>query len=209
MIQIFHKIVPATLQNHVDDAINNDMFPWFFMDSIRTQREYSEQYLLDVPKWDKSKVVDSFGLVHLVAIRNERNSPYYDMCRTILYFLEEKANIEINDILRIRIRRTMKTPDTDETTYNTPHVDLIHDKPFYTFVYYVEESDGETIFFDEVYEHGSCASVKETPKIIQRVPHTKGNGVLFDGHRYHAGNSPQKYVKRTVINFDFTIKGKL
>ena len=206
MIQIFQKIIPTTLQNHVDDAINNDMFPWFFMDSIRTQREYTEKYLEDIPRWDMTKVVDSFGLIHLVAINNERNSPYYDMCRTILYFLEEKANIEINDILRIRIRRTMRTPDTNESTYNTPHVDLLHDRPFYTFVYYVEESDGQTIFFNETYKQNSKASLRETPQIIERVPHKKGNGVLFDGFRYHAGNSPQKFVKRTVSNFDFTIR---
>ena len=48
------------------------------MDSIRTQREYTEKYLEDIPKWDMTKVVDSFGLVHLVAIRNERNSGVSD-----------------------------------------------------------------------------------------------------------------------------------
>ena len=208
MIQVYQNIIPTTLQNHIDKTINNDMFPWFFMDSIRTQREYSSEYLLDIPKWDKEKVVDSFGLIHLAAINNEKNSPYYDMCRTVLYFLEEKANIEINDILRIRIRRTMRTPNTDETTYNTPHVDLLHHEPFLTFVYYVEESDGETIFFDQVYKRGAKASLGEKPKIIQRIPHIKGNGVLFDGFRYHAGNSPLKNVKRTVINFDFTIREK-
>jgi hypothetical protein len=124
----------------------------------------------------------------------------------VLTHVEDAQKFQVNDILRIRIRRTMRTPDTTETTYNTPHVDLMHDKPFWTFVYYIEESDGQTIFFDQTYEKGSNASLKESPKIIQRVPHSKGNGVLFDGFRYHAGNSPLKYVKRTVINFDFTTK---
>lgn len=194
------------MQDEVDEAINNDMFPWYFMDSIRTQREYSQQYLKDIPKWDMDKVVDSFGLIHLVYSKSGVNSPIFDVCRKILSSVEDAQKFQVNDILRIRIRRTMRTPDTTETTYNTPHVDLMHDKPFWTFVYYIEESDGQTIFFDQTYEKGSNASLKESPKIIQRVPHSKGNGVLFDGFIYHAGNSPLKYVKRTVINFDFTTK---
>ena len=59
------------MQDEIDGAINNDMFPWFFMDSIRTQREYTQQYLNDIPKWDQSKVVDSFGLVHLFLIEHQ------------------------------------------------------------------------------------------------------------------------------------------
>lgn len=206
MIKVFENIVSKHMQDEVDGAINNDMFPWYFMDSIRTQREYPQQYLKDIPKWDTDKVVDSFGLIHLVYSKSGINSPIFDMCRKILNSVEKAENFEVHDILRVRIRRTMRTPDTDETTYNTPHVDLIHDKSFLTFVYYIEESDGETIFFDQTYEQGSNASLKDSPKIIQRVPHTKGNGVLFDGFRFHAGNSPLKYTKRTVINFDFTIK---
>lgn len=209
MIKVFENIIPKQMQDEIDGAINNDMFPWYFMDSIRTQREYPQQYLKDIPKWDMHKVVDSFGLIHLVYSKSGINSPIFDACRKILSSVEKAENFEVHDILRIRIRRTMRTPDTDETTYNTPHVDLIHDKSFWTFVYYIEESDGQTIFFDQTYERGSNASLKESPKIIQTVPHTKGNGVLFDGFRYHAGNSPLKYVKRTVINFDFTIKEKV
>jgi len=194
------------MQDEIDGAINNDMFPWYFMDSIRTQREYPQQYLKDIPKWDTDKVVDSFGLIHLVYSKSGVNSPIFELCRKVLTTVEKTENFQVNDILRIRIRRTMRTPDTNETTYNTPHVDLIHDKPFLTFVYYIEESDGETIFFDQTYEKGSNASLKDSPKIIQKVSHKKGNGVLFDGFRFHAGNSPLKYTKRTVINFDFTTK---
>lgn len=206
MIKIIENIGSKTLQDRIDNTINTDMFPWFFMDSVRTQREYSSQYLKDVPKWDMSKVVDSFGLIHLVCINNEINSQYYEMCRSLLYFVEQQENIEVDNMLRIRIRRTLKTPGTDDTTYNTPHVDLMHDKPFLTFVYYIEESDGDTIFFDKVFKHGSNDSTKKSPNIIQRVPYTRGNGVLFDGNRFHAGNSPNNYVKRTAINYDFTIK---
>ena len=100
----------------------------------------------------------------------------------------------------------MKTEGSNDSTYNTPHVDMLHEKPFLTFVYYIEESDGDTLFFDRCFEKGSNDAEKAEPKILQRVKYKKGNGVLFDGHRFHAGNSPTNYLKRTVVNYDFTIK---
>ena len=89
MIKIFENIVPKRMQDEIDGAINNDMFPWYFMDSIRTQREYPQQYLKDIPKWDMNKVVDSFGLIHLVYSKSGINSPIFDMCRHILAHVEK------------------------------------------------------------------------------------------------------------------------
>lgn len=206
MIKVIENLLPVSLQERIDATLNTDMFPWFFMDSVRTQRDYSDEYLRDIPPWDDVKVVDSFGLIHLVCISDQVNSPHFELMRSILYFVEKAENFEVDSILRIRVRRTMKTPGADDTTYNTPHVDLMHETPFYTFVYYAEESDGDTIFFDRVFERGSNASLQGSPAILQTVQYKKGNGVLFDGLRFHAGNSPKNYVKRTVINFDFTVK---
>jgi hypothetical protein len=206
MIKIFENLLPVSLQNRIEQTVNDDMFPWFFMDNIKTQREYSAEVLQDMPKWDMSKVVDSFGLVHLVCFRDQANSPHFDMFRSVLYLLEKQEGFEIDSILRVRIRRTVKTEGSDDSTYNTPHVDMLHEKPFLTFVYYIEESDGDTLFFDRCFEKGSNDAEKAEPKILQRVKYKKGNGVLFDGHRFHAGNSPTNYLKRTVVNYDFTIK---
>ena len=40
--------------------------------------------------------------------------------------------------------------------------------------------------------------------ILQHTP-KQGSAVYFEGHQYHAGNTPIKYKHRYVINFDFTI----
>ena len=40
--------------------------------------------------------------------------------------------------------------------------------------------------------------------ILQNTP-KQGDAIYFDGHQYHAGNSPIKYKCRYVLNFDFTI----
>ena len=45
MIKVFENIIPKWKQDEVDEAINNDMFPWYFMDSIRTQREIGRAHV--------------------------------------------------------------------------------------------------------------------------------------------------------------------
>jgi hypothetical protein len=90
MIKVFENLLPVSLQTRIEQTVNDPMFPWFFMDSIKTQREYSEEILQDMPKWDMSKVIDSFGLVHLVCVRDQPNSPHFDTVRSVLYFLEKQ-----------------------------------------------------------------------------------------------------------------------
>ena len=145
---------------------------------VRIHNASADQVLQDMPKWDMSKVVESFGLVHLVCLRDQANSPHFDMFRSVLYLLEKQEDFEIDSILRVRIRRTVKTEGSNNSTYNTPHVDMLHEKPFLTFVYYIEESDGDTLFFDRCFEKGSNDAEKAEPKILQRVKYKKGNGVL-------------------------------
>ena len=202
-MDVIENLIPVSLQNQIEQTLNSDSFPWFFMDSITSYQD--EQTILDTPRWDKSKVIEPPGLVHMISYDGKVNSNYYELCRTILYFLEHRLNVSVKEILRIRIRRTLQTPGMTEDMYNIPHVDVMMDRKFYTLVYYVEESDGDTIFFDQIYQRGSRASLKEELKVVSKIPHKKGNAVLFEGHRFHAGNCPMKYTKRTIINFDFII----
>ena len=60
-----------------------------------------------------------------------------------------------------------------------------------TFLYYVNDSDGDTIFFNK------------NKKEIKRVKPKKGTGVLFKSNTLHAGSNPINSDKRMVINYIF------
>jgi hypothetical protein len=82
--------------------------------------------------------------------------------------------------------------------------------PFKTFVYYVDDSDGDTVIFNKRYESTSQPTTltKNEPdlKAIFTSTPKKGEGIYFDGLQYHSGNSPVNYKSRCIINFDFKIK---
>ena len=68
---------------------------------------------------------------------------------------------------------------------HTPHVDM--DGEHHTAVYYVNDSDGDTIIGDE----------KVSPK-ANRV-------VIFDGKTIHNGHSPCEHNNRIIINSNYDV----
>jgi hypothetical protein len=133
-------------------------------------------------------------------------SPHYDFFKTILEFFAEKTDIKIKNLLRIRLRYTHKGQGHTDEKYAPPHVDFPTGHPYSTLVYYVDDSDGDTIIFDKIFnpleETYNPVFAEPLPELLRITP-KKGSAVYFNGHRYHAGNYPVNNSSRIVINFDF------
>lgn len=97
-----------------------------------------------------------------------------------------------NDIIQARIFVT--TPYKTDLEYYSPHVDLPYQ---HTVVfYYVNDADGDTVFFNQ------------DNKVVKSVSPKKGRLIIFDGSLYHGGGIP-KHGPRCAINFNIlTTKSK-
>tara|TARA_B110000977_G_C11090784_1_gene496777 strand:- start:469 stop:1050 length:582 start_codon:yes stop_codon:yes gene_type:complete len=100
----------------------------------------------------------------------------------------EYLKYNMKDILYGRIYLTL--PYNSNLDYAKPHTDLKY--KHYVVLYYVNDSDGDTVFFNK---HN---------KIIKRVTPKKGRVVVFDGSILHGGGIP-KISPRAVVNFDILI----
>jgi hypothetical protein len=58
-------------------------------------------------------------------------------------------------------------------------------------IYYINDSDGDTLIFDDEYN------------IVQRVQPKKGRLIYFENDVLHAGQVPTNTEFRGVINFNF------
>jgi hypothetical protein len=76
-----------------------------------------------------------------------------------------------------------------EWSMQHPHPDFL-DKDFITILYYVNNSDGDTFFF----EGSEC---------VHRSSPIKGTAVMTPSCMWHAGSSPTKTETRVVINMCF------
>jgi hypothetical protein len=82
------------------------------------------------------------------------------------------------------------TPHDTQLEHYAPHTDLPFDH--LVVLYYVNDADGDTVFFNEKNE------------IIKSVSPKRGRAVAFDGSIYHGGGIP-KTGPRCAINFDILI----
>lgn len=202
-ILLIENVIPASFQQATIERIQGDNhFPWFLLHRIGHPDHYS---LGTTSAYVDPNITDDAGLFHM-AFDGNFVSPHYDFFRTILEFFAEKSGIKIGRMLRVRLRYTHKSVGHTESKYAPPHVDFYSSSPYSTFIYYVNDSDGDTIIFDKIFdsdkEQYNPAFSEPLPELLRVTPR-QGSGLFFNGHRYHAGNYPTKNSSRIVINFDF------
>ena len=157
----------------VTDDIN---FPWFYNESIVENQK------------------DLFGFSHVLFVDGYQNSPFFPEFIEFFSHMENRFNIKIKNLIRARIRMT--TSVGKKGIYeNNMHVDYRY--PNTTFVYYLNDSDGDTVLFDKFYDEDTLDA-----KEIERVAPVKNNGVMFDGLRYHSGAMPSS-GRRLILNINF------
>ena len=85
-----------------------------------------------------------------------------------------------------------------DRTPDTPHIDLDEGKEHIVALYYVCDSDGDTIIYNERKDQGLEA---ESYTIKEKVTPKQGRMVIFDGGLYHTAEQPQDNI-RCVVNYD-------
>jgi hypothetical protein len=122
----------------------------------------------------------------------------------LLFVSTDKANLKFRDLIRIRLGMFPKT--MLDVPYHNPHVDFY--EPHIVGLYYVNDSDGDTVVFNETFE---MVNIEQSAKYanegkfteLARIPPEKGKMVFFDGKHYHASMHPKEHSQRIVITFDF------
>jgi hypothetical protein len=203
-IIVFDELIPKILQESILTTVDgSESFPWYLLRKVG--HTWAKGLIYKDPN-----VIDGGGFYHSVVDDKKIISKYYDYFKQILFFFTDKTGIEVDEIIRIRLRYTGQQHDHDENTYGPIHVDFTkYSEPYFTLLYYVEDSDGDTILFDKIFDPSTESYEPENISglnIIYRQKPVQGKGLFFNGHRYHSGNYPIECQTRIVINFDFTLK---
>ena len=84
----------------------------------------------------------------------------------------------------------------DTSVIDTPHIDIAEGDEHIVVLYYVIDSDGDTVIYNERTE-----SLTYTEK--QRVSPKQGRVVIFDGRQYHTAEQPTKGT-RCIVNYNLS-----
>lgn len=119
------------------------------------------------------------------------------MLTPIIYNIADTVGYKIH-LQRVKINLMLPNPTrVNPNSYNRPHVD--HSRvDAMTAIYYVNDSDGDTVIFENVYTGNDPGSLR----IAKRITPKAGSIVMFPSNLYHASSSPSVDT-RSVINFIF------
>lgn len=142
-------------------------------------------------------IQDTLAFGHIVYHKIKNIDEFYSSYFMELFQSQIKKRLKKNvDIIRIQI--SLIPPNSNySANYMPPHTDfnLAHN----TLIYYINDCDGDTYFFNEMYPdatENSIFSIKTT------ITPKQGRACIFDGQRFHSA-SPSKNNIRIIINVNF------
>jgi hypothetical protein len=168
LLEVHDNLIPISLQNYLYNLIMGKIpgksFPLFISNTLSDGE------------------IEDFGF------NNEfGNIPHHkEDILQVLYKLRDYKGQKINNIY---INRVFLQCPRQYPFIPKPHNDLII--PHMVCLYYVNDSDGDTIFYND---NGS---------ILKKVSPKKGRIALFDGSIKHSAGQPTKN-ERIVINICFS-----
>jgi hypothetical protein len=171
----------------------NNLFFWDHLPNTNGEKNYPKL------KNKKINVSDDEQFAHSASLFDDQFSIVHDLGKDILNIFAKKNNIEVKKILRVKSNILNKT--NKKNHINPPHID-IH-IPHFVFLYYVNDSDGDTVLFNEMY------SFEKEPELTinKRIKPKAGSAIVFNGFNYHSSSAPIDTNERIVININFI--GKL
>ena len=168
-IEVYDNILPLELENHIQNLIFKEGIEIFGY----TNNIAGEGSTLHMPGFFSSFLEKNTSIKH-----------YFNQ---FLYSFCIKQNILVKDIYNGRL--FLNFPIKESNKFKSIHTD-ISDIPHWVLIYYINDIDGDTIFYND--NEGE----------LKRVSPKKGRFLFFDGSIKHTGTYPTKGA-RCIINFNF------
>ena len=145
-----------------------------------------------------NKKNDTFQFTHSFFIDNEAISPHYNLIMNIFNEFLNKHDLKCTKIIRAKANLVTKNMDINHLE---PHIDT--DIPHKVFLYYVNNSDGSTVFYKDPVNLSMPIRSELDLEVGEEVLPLMGRAINFDGLTYHSASSPKNNDFRVVINITY------
>ena len=188
-MQVFDGLLEEDFERNIVATLLGSSFPWYF---IKDLTGGSDTLLQSRPACKHQFVKNGIA-----------TSNYTDMLNLIVAAVAKETKTNFNGILKARafLQFPLSNSLTGEDTLDTFHVDTTIDHK--VILYYVCDSDGDTIVTDKEYNNELPTLLPATSElnIIEKITPKQGRILHFDGKLYHTACQPKHNV-RCVINID-------
>lgn len=193
-MKVVKSFIKPEYQDFLEKTLCGYEFEWHYDSSTVDYENLQANTFFD------SKTVDTFQFTHLFAYHDKISSKYWQVISPLLFHMTASEGFSTSNVDRCKANLTLPQLHIPEDCYFPAHFDTQaedHEKVI-TAIYYVNDSDGDTIFF----KTPDSNNVSEL-EIVDRISPKKGTLVYFDSKTLHAGQTPRTSGKRCVINFNF------
>lgn len=190
--KVVDNFLPLLYHKQLQSVLCGPEHPWYFQSNITSEQE---------------GVIGGFGLNAWVIRYDYPNEiakghgassiseMIMPLCLTIQEFIGAKS------IAKVRCDMTLYNPNVHK---HQPHID-IGNTPHIAAVYYVNDSDGNTVLYKQRSEVDDPSTFPKQLDVLTEVEPKANRLLVFEGSLIHTGHSPSKNNNRVIINSDYYI----
>ena len=198
MIEIYNNVLPTALSDKLEKIVTSNDFGWFLIRDVH-KHNLSKNVLIN------NNTVNTIQLNHDVYdINSGINSNVFNLCDLSVNIICQNLNFD-TIITRLKFNMLFNNKDIIKNKHNTPHVDDVNNtinQDVYTLIYYVSDSDGDTVIFNEQLNSKPIKKLSVYKKITPK----KNKAIIFKGSYFHASTNPLKFENRIVMNVNLIKK---
>ncbi len=185
------NIIPVDYQNHLLDTFTGWDFPWVLNKNVVSGDDCFLNQKNNPP-----------GFNHFFYEKGTPISNYFQLVYPLVLSITSQSGIPSNRLFRMRANLSLANGEGALM----PHIDSFH--PHWVAIYYVNDSDGDTIIFNETnddYDAGQADinRIKENKFTIKhRITPKKGKLIAFPGKYYHTASFCKEADYRCLLNIN-------
>ena len=184
-IQILDNFLPSYIQDFLEEGFYGNMSLKLIkksLPSVIDENYFDDEQLECWIKHPSSENSLALGNSHFYLL------PLQIGC------LKLGINFNFENLFRAKLNIKFNHSNSPSLKINPPHIDNDYSRPFFIAIYYVNNSDGNTI----IYEGGDVNNLTK----IKEIEPKKGRLILFDGSKYHSASHPVDSKKRIIMNYN-------
>jgi len=190
-IIIIDNLLTDAEQDKIEQCLLDNTINWTFGRKLnyKSHQEVSDK--------QKSTMM---GFSHLIINNGVILSDNLNLYCEPIIRAAQKYKFKIEGLFNCRCQ--LQLPISNNEIHGIPHVDGHNNKPYKVFLYYVNDSDGQTVIFNENTKTTTTEQIKNKEYTERmRVEPKKGRLVIMDGDIYHASGRPKNDI-RLVLNYN-------
>lgn len=196
MIKVIDNFLPQMYADQIEHELEFELM-YRYRKNTSSPDEYGDvSFVIDENTKDYGQFVCT--LLHSSYTEELKFKDYFERLKAVVFTAGEHIEKDICSVDRVKVNLLLQQPNTLESHYNFAHIDD-RTESYYSMVYYVNDSDGDTFLFNEFWDPNLGRPNQLT--LFQRVSPKKNRAVIFESNRYHASSNPRTHATRFIINF--------